>query len=122
MDDVQVRMQAKEGWAAGQNDSCVVVIDTELTDDLIAEGYARDFVRLVQVRRKEIGCGYADRIRVGILTNDDKLTNAITEHSDYIQNETQADDLVFVTIGDMGFDNKIAGMPFQLFVEIVKSL
>ena len=40
-DDIQVRLQAKPGWSAAQGTLCVVVLNTELTEELIAEGLAR---------------------------------------------------------------------------------
>src|SRR5439155_1217483 len=51
-DDIQVRLQAKPGWAAAQGKACVVVLNTELTPQLIAEGLARDIVRAIQDHRK----------------------------------------------------------------------
>ena len=45
-EDIQIRLQAKEGWAAAQGTGCVVVLSTELTDELIREGLARDMVRV----------------------------------------------------------------------------
>ncbi len=36
--DLQVRLQAKQGWAAAQGAACVVVLSTELDSDLLAEG------------------------------------------------------------------------------------
>src|SRR5207249_11708673 len=50
--DIQVRLQAKPGWAAAQGSNVVVVLATELTPELLAEGLARDFVRIVQEDRK----------------------------------------------------------------------
>ena len=54
-DDIQVRLQAKEGWAAAQGHAVVVVLATELTEELIREGLARELVRTIQDRRKEMG-------------------------------------------------------------------
>src|SRR5207249_11714118 len=51
-EDIQVRLQAKPGWAAAQGSNVVVVLATELTPELLAEGLARDFVRIVQEDRK----------------------------------------------------------------------
>ena len=56
-EDIQVRLQAKPGWAAAQGSNVVVVLATELTPELIAEGLARDFVRLVQDRAEGYGVG-----------------------------------------------------------------
>ena len=72
-DDIQVRLQAKEGWAAAQGHAVVVVLATELTAELIREGLARELVRTIQDRRKEMGCQFTDRIAVGIVTESDRV-------------------------------------------------
>ena len=79
-EDIQVRLQAKPGWAAAQGPTCVVVLSTELTDALIREGLARDLVRHIQDRRKELDCQYTDRIEVGIVTDSGELRPAIEEN------------------------------------------
>ena len=63
-DDLQVRLQAKSGWAAAQGRSCVVVLSTEFTPELISEGLARELVHAIQTRRRESNCQYTDRIEV----------------------------------------------------------
>lgn len=92
-DDVQVRLQAKEGWAAAQGPQCVVVLATELTESLVQEGLAREVVRVIQERRKELGCEYTDRLAVGIVTESDALRAAIEAFAEYIQDETLAEHL-----------------------------
>ena len=72
-EDIEVRLAAKDGWAAAQGKGCVVVLSTELTPELVAEGLARDVVRLIQDRRKEIGCEYTDRIEIGLVTTSAEL-------------------------------------------------
>ena len=72
-DDIQVRLQAKEGWAAAQGHAVVVVLATELTPELIREGLARELVRTIQDRRKEMGCQFTDRIVVGVVTESVEL-------------------------------------------------
>ncbi|MEO8499015.1 MAG: DUF5915 domain-containing protein, partial [Planctomycetota bacterium] len=67
-EDLQVRLQAKEGWAAAQGPTTVVVLSTELTDELLREGHARDINRQIQDRRKQLDCDFTDRIEVGIVT------------------------------------------------------
>ena len=93
-EDIQVRLQAKEGWAAAQGSGSVVVLSTELTDELIHEGYARDLVRMIQDRRKETQCEYTDRIDVCVIADSDALVMAIAANRDYICQETLADSLV----------------------------
>jgi isoleucyl-tRNA synthetase len=87
-DDIQVRLQAKEGWAAAQGHSVVVVLAIELTDELIREGLARELVRTIQDRRKEMGCEFTDRIVIGIETESAELKAAVDQFRDYICGET----------------------------------
>ncbi|MGL4943937.1 MAG: isoleucine--tRNA ligase [Thermoguttaceae bacterium] len=92
-DDLQIRIQAKDGWAAAHGANCVVVLQTELTDALIAEGFARELIRAIQNRRKEIGCAYTDRIAVGVLTDSATIRDALTRFGSEIQGETLATQL-----------------------------
>ncbi|MGI9516881.1 MAG: DUF5915 domain-containing protein, partial [Pirellulaceae bacterium] len=84
---------AKEGWAAAQGGHCVVVLSTELTPELIREGMARDVIRLVQDRRKEMDLQFTDRIILGLVTDSAELRQAIDENSEYIKSETLAVEL-----------------------------
>ncbi|HAY82920.1 MAG TPA: isoleucine--tRNA ligase, partial [Planctomycetaceae bacterium] len=97
-EDIQVRLQAKPGWAAAQGSQCVVVLATELTDALIREGYARDLVRSIQDRRKQLDCQFTDRIQIGIVTDSTELQAAIAENQAYITTETLAMSLVTTDI------------------------
>ncbi len=86
-DDIEIRMQAKPGWAAAGDRGCVVVLATELTDELIRKGRARDLVRMIQEVRKELDCQYTDRIEVGIVGPWDET---VIEHAEFIGGETLA--------------------------------
>lgn len=120
-EDLQVRLQAKEGWAAAQGPTTVVVLSTELTDELIREGTARDVNRLIQDRRKQIDCEFTDRIEVGIVTESDELRSAIEENEDYIKGEALADRLVFESLeGTEPFECEVAGEKVVLYVRIRK--
>ena len=119
-DDIQVRMQAKEGWAAAQGPASVVVLATELTDELIAEGYARELVRVVQDRRKAMDCEFTDRIAVGVVTEAKELTAAFETHRDYIMRETLAVELTSneVTAAEP-LEIKLAGLNAVLYMKVV---
>jgi isoleucyl-tRNA synthetase len=93
-DVLEVRLQAKPGWAAAQGKGCVVVLSTELTPELVLEGIARDVVRLIQEQRKALGCEYTYRIEVGVETDSAELRKAIETNRDYIMGETLAVQLV----------------------------
>ncbi|MFO0905933.1 MAG: isoleucine--tRNA ligase [Pirellulales bacterium] len=89
-EDIQVRLQAKPGWAAAQGSGCVVVLATELTPELVREGLARDLIRLVQDRRKDLDLDYADRIVVSLVSDSDDVVAAIDENRALIAGETLA--------------------------------
>jgi isoleucyl-tRNA synthetase len=113
-DEVEVRISPKEGWASANDRGVVVVLSTELSDELIAEGLARDLVRAIQDRRKETGCEFTDRIEIGIVTKSKQLAEAIESFRDYLMAETLATKLVTerlpnheptnVTVGDHAAD------------------
>ncbi|MDR2172056.1 MAG: isoleucine--tRNA ligase [Planctomycetaceae bacterium] len=92
-DEVQIRLQAKSGWTAAQGGDCVVVLSTELTEELLSEGRAREIVRLIQEQRKEMNLEYTDRIMVGIETDSKPLADALSKFCDTIKDETLAVDL-----------------------------
>ncbi len=93
-EEVEVRITAKAGYAAANDKGVVVVLATELTPELVREGLARDLVRAIQDRRKEIGCEFTDRIRVGIETDDAEVGAAVEAFNDYIAGETLADEVL----------------------------
>ncbi|MEQ8846428.1 class I tRNA ligase family protein [Botrimarina sp.] len=109
-EEVEVRITAKEGWAAANDRGVVVVLSTELTPDLVREGLAQDLKRVIQDRRKEIGCEFTDRIEVGVQTESDELRKAVEQFGPMVAEETLAKSLGFtpvdgadpadVTIGD----------------------
>jgi isoleucyl-tRNA synthetase len=86
--DIQVRLSAKEGWAAAQGKSCVVALNTELTPELIRDGIAKDAIRLIQDLRKRRQCNYTDRISVQILVTAQALADALMGHQELIAGET----------------------------------
>jgi isoleucyl-tRNA synthetase len=120
--DLQVRLQAKPGWAAAQGKSCVVVLATELSDDLVAEGWAREIVHVLQTVRKDLDCQYTDRIAVGIVTDDPTVQGALQQFGDYIRGETLAAELTSEKIdGVASTEIKVSGIVLQVYVKVVKS-
>ncbi|HMO85879.1 MAG TPA: DUF5915 domain-containing protein, partial [Lacipirellulaceae bacterium] len=119
-DEVEVRIQARPGWAAANDKGVVVVLATELTPDLVAEGLARDFVRAVQDRRKETGCEFTDRIEIGVVAASAELRGAIEQFREYIAAETLAATLTRDPIsGVEPSDVKIGDHDAQLWLRVV---
>lgn len=119
-EDLQVRLQAKPGWAAAQGKYCVVVLATELTPDLVTEGIAREIVHSIQSARKDTGCEYTDRIEVGIVTDSEEIRRAVEQFAAYISSETLA---VVLKLGPLEgvepIEIKIGEETAQLYIRIV---
>jgi isoleucyl-tRNA synthetase len=88
-DEVEVRVEAHEGFAAVAEGAYVAALDTELTEDLVQEGLAREFVRRVQELRKQADFNVDDRIEITYEASE-KLSEAIDRNKEYIQGETIA--------------------------------
>ena len=90
---VDVTISVKEGFCSSNNGNTFVILNTELTEDLILEGYARELVRKIQSLRKEADLVITDRIKVWYNGNDmiDKTMNKFEE---FIKNETLALELI----------------------------
>ena len=83
--------------AALSSGDAVVVLDTEVTDDLTREGLARDVVRQVQQARRDAGLVVTDRIRL-VLDGDEDLMEAIRAHETHVAGQVLAVELVYDTI------------------------
>jgi len=90
-DELEVRLIEKEGLATAGDRDLLVVLDTHLTPELIAEGRAREVVNRIQTARKDLGLDYADRIRVRYRAAPE-LEAAIAAHRPWIAGETLAVD------------------------------
>ena len=120
-EEVQVRLLAKEGFAAAQGTDCVVVLSTELTPELIAEGKAREIARAIQDRRKELNCDYVDRIAVGVVSDSASVRDAASAFADYIKGETLAVEFGFEPIeGAEPSEIKIDGDAVSVYVVVKK--
>lgn len=77
MEDVLIESAHKPGFMEAVDNDLVVVLDTNLTDELRHEGFAREIVSKLQTMRKEAGFEVTDHITVGYVGDSDAL--AITE-------------------------------------------
>jgi isoleucyl-tRNA synthetase len=88
-EEVEVRLKARQGFEVSAEGPYLAALVTELSDELINEGLAREFVRRVQDARKQAGLEISDRIKVAY-TASEKLNTAIKDFTDYIKLETLA--------------------------------
>ena len=98
LDDVEITSQDIEGWlVASSSTGLVVALDATITDELRAEGIARELVNRIQNLRKDTGLEVTDRIRI-LLQQQDTLEKAVRANEAYIKAETLANEILFADI------------------------
>ena len=90
--DVLTEPMQKPGFTAAEDRGVTVVLDTNLTEDLIREGYAREVISKVQTMRKDAGLEVTDRIRL-TCEGDGELAAAVEAWSEMIRRTTLATEL-----------------------------
>jgi len=88
-EDVQIELHARPGWAAAQGRTAVVVLKTELTDELKREGLVRELVHHVQQIRKELDLAYTQRIEL-LIAGDSELMQVAKQFEALVCGETLA--------------------------------
>ena len=89
-DDLDVRVEGREGFSLAQDGPFGVALDLDLTPELAAEGIAREVVRAVQDLRKSSGLAVEDRIELSLASESEEVARALTAHGDYIATEVLA--------------------------------
>ena len=88
-----ISIKQKEGYASQSNNRTIVVLETELTEELILEGLAREFVRKVQSLRKDLDFVITDHIKV-YYNGSEKLEKMFELYKDYVMGEVLGDELI----------------------------
>jgi isoleucyl-tRNA synthetase len=88
-EDVEILHEDLQGWMVESDGTMTVALDTELDDELIEEGLAREFVNRVQNMRKDAGLEVTDRIKI-YFRSGDRLAKALARLASYVQQETLA--------------------------------
>ena len=82
----EVKITSKEGFNVGVLDNLFIILNTNLTEDLVLEGHAREFISKIQNMRKTNGFEVSDRINIYYDSSD--FSQVINAYEDYIKNET----------------------------------
>jgi isoleucyl-tRNA synthetase len=101
-DDFDLALQpttAEGATAALRGNDVIVHLDTAVTDELRAEGWARDLVRLVQQARRDAGLVVTDRISLRLGIGPD-LRASVEQHGPWIGEQVLATSLAFVDVGE----------------------
>jgi isoleucyl-tRNA synthetase len=96
-EEVEVRAQARSGYAVANEGAYVAALVTELTPELVQEGLAREFIRRVQDLRKQAEFDITDRIRV-IYQASPLLKESIEAFRGYIMTETLTVEMVYAPV------------------------
>lgn len=118
--DVEILHEDIQGWLVETDGQITAALDTALTDELIDEGLAREFVNRVQNLRKDSGFEITDRIRISHASSE-RLTKALRRMVDYVQQETLAVELKSISNDDASKrgarSENINGEPSAIAVE-----
>ena len=90
---VLISIKQKEGYASTSNNRTCVVLETELTEELILEGLAREFVRKVQSLRKDADFVITDHIKV-YYNGTEKIDEMLKSWKDYVMGEVLGEELI----------------------------
>jgi isoleucyl-tRNA synthetase len=91
-DDIEIHSEEIKGWLVKSENGLTVALDTTMTEDLIQEGLAREFINRIQRMRKDAGFEVVDRIRVYYRAAE-RVTKALNKYGSTIKTETLALDL-----------------------------
>ena len=94
-EDLLIDMAQMEGYVSESDHTITVVLDTNLTPELIEEGFVRELVSKIQTMRKEAGFEVMDKIRVYAKDND-KIVDIMKNHGDEIKSEVLALSLIHI--------------------------
>ena len=93
--DVEIQSEDIPGWLVANNDNLTVALDITITDNLLKEGIAREFVNRIQNLRKAAGFDITDKIKVKI-EQLDVISGAVNTYADYIAAQTLANKVELV--------------------------
>jgi isoleucyl-tRNA synthetase len=93
-DDLLITMSQKEGYVSQEDNGMTVVLDANLTEELIEEGFSNELISKIQNMRKDSDFEVMDRIRVSILGNE-TLAKVAEKNKDAICGKVLADELSY---------------------------
>ena len=92
-DDLLIEIAQKEGYVTQGDNKITVVLDTNLTPELLEEGFIREIISKVQTMRKEAGFEVMDKITIYV-TGNEKLAKIMNDNKDVILGEVMATEVV----------------------------
>ena len=114
--DLLIEMTQQEGFVASSDKGITVVMDTNLTPELLEEGFIREVISKIQTMRKEAGFEVTDHINV-YQDNNDKIAAIFKKYADTMKGEVLADHIFLGQMGGYAKEWNINGETGMLGVE-----
>ena len=92
-DDLLIEIAQTEGFESGNDGDITVVLDTNLTPELIEEGFMREIISKIQTMRKEAGFEVMDKITV-YSDGNDKIADLLSKNEDTVKNDVLATEII----------------------------
>lgn len=115
-EDLLIETAQAEGFVSDADRGITVVLDTNLSEDLIEEGFVREIISKIQTMRKDADFEVMDQIRI-YQEGNDKIKAIMERNADEIKNEVLAKDIVFDNAGGHTKDWNLNGEDVVLGVE-----
>jgi isoleucyl-tRNA synthetase len=119
-DELEVRIQQKEGTVSAFDESALLALDTQLSEELLREGLAREVINRVQGLRKERDLAFDARVRLR-WDGGPRLAEAMAAHGELVAAEVLAVELERRAGLDAGLREELRGETLALDLEIVAS-
>ena len=117
-EDLLIDMSQKAGYVSEADYGITVVLDTNLTEELIEEGYVREIISKVQTMRKEADFEVMDKINIYI-ANNERIVKILENNKDKIMSEVLANDVIFGIIDGYNKEWNINGEKVTLGVKVI---
>ncbi len=116
VEDLLIETVQKEGYHAESGNGVTVVLDTNLTDELIEEGFVRELISKIQTMRKDAGFEVMDTIKIYVSGNE-KIEAIFNANADGIKKDVLATDIITAAGGSYTKDWDINGEKVTMGVE-----
>jgi isoleucyl-tRNA synthetase len=117
---VEFVAEPPENVSAAEFEGGTVYVDTSLTEEIEAEGYARDVVRRVQQMRKELDLDVEEEIRTALEVDDERVAELVERHLDYVAEETRTAAFVDrAAVEGLVEEWEVEGVPVTIGIERV---
>ena len=115
-DYVLVNIRSKKGFDVNMANNIFVILDTDLNEELIKEGYVREFISKIQQFRKKLDLDVLDNIEISFVS-DKEVTEALFNDEEFIKSETLAKKIEEKDQG--GEESSLNGHPVKINIKKV---